>query len=224
MGILPAVGHLHDRGARLDPRAREREVELARLDEQARRGGRRGVGGQQRDGEREQRGAPHRTTFGRGIDAAARQHGAGVDAEPVGAEGGVEAAEVGRRAQVALRVERRQARELADHAAGRAGADDEADAGGAVVGADPFSSARRPNSDHTSVSTRSARPRASRSRWNANRLSAVSFRFCVSSVAWSAWVSHAPGALSVAQRIGRPAPSIAARPARRLGKRSSLCG
>src|SRR5207244_1235380 len=32
---------------------------------------------------------------------------------------------------------------------------------------DPFSFARRPNSDHTSVRTRSATPRASRSRWNA---------------------------------------------------------
>ena len=42
---------------------------------------------------------------------------------------------------------------------------------------DPFSSARRPNSDHTSVSTRSAIPRASRSRWNAYRLSAVILRF-----------------------------------------------
>ncbi len=32
---------------------------------------------------------------------------------------------------------------------------------------EPFSCARRPNSDQTSVSTRSATPRASRSRWNA---------------------------------------------------------
>ena len=65
--ILAAVGELDDRAAGLQLRAREREVELARLDEQARRrrprGGRGGERGEQREREAER--PPHRRIFGR---------------------------------------------------------------------------------------------------------------------------------------------------------------
>src|SRR3954468_16925223 len=89
---------------------------------------------------------------------------------------------------------------------------------------EPFSCARRPNSDHTSVRTRSASPRASRSRWKASSESHVSWRFLPSDFAWSACVSYAPGAETDAQRIGMPAESIAANPASRFGNASVVCG
>src|SRR5581483_753538 len=57
------------------------------------------------------------------------------------------------------------------------------------VPASPFSCARRPNSDHTCTRTRSARPRDSRSRWNASSESAVSCRPDARSFAWFECVS-----------------------------------
>src|SRR3954471_8011422 len=55
--------------------------------------------------------------------------------EPVAEQRAVEAAEVARGAQVAVGVELREPRELADHRARGARADPQADAGRAVVGA-----------------------------------------------------------------------------------------
>ena len=74
----------------------------------------------------------------------------------------------------------------------------------------PFSSPRRPNSDQTSVSTRSARPRASRSRWNASSVRAVRSSPSASACGWSECVSYSPGAVSATQRSGSFAASIAA--------------
>src|SRR5579872_5720705 len=59
-----------------------------------------------------------------------------VTVEPLRDQGAVDAAEVGGRNEVALTVEATlQAGVLADHSAAYARADEEADAGGAVVGA-----------------------------------------------------------------------------------------
>ena len=85
-GILAAVGQLHDRGARLELRAREREVELARLDEQARRA--RPRGGARRPRARAARARAARRASSHAPAAAVSRaprpaRRAGIDAEPV---------------------------------------------------------------------------------------------------------------------------------------------
>src|SRR5262245_31241032 len=72
VGVLALVRELHDRRSVLELGSGEREVELARLDEETCRCCRGDVAGDQGDRERgEQRGALHRTTFGRATLAPA---------------------------------------------------------------------------------------------------------------------------------------------------------
>ena len=77
------------------------------------------------------------------------------------------------------------------------------------VPCDSFASGRRPNSDHTTVSTRSATPRASRSAWKAVMLSDTSFSRSTCSVSCPSWVSKPP-LLNDITRVPNPAPSIRA--------------
>ena len=58
------------------------------------------------------------------------------------------------------------------------------------VPSEPFSSARRPNSDQTWTRTRPSMPRASRSAWNAASESATSFTPVSKVCAWPEWVSN----------------------------------
>src|SRR3954447_8230787 len=60
---------------------------------------------------------------------------------------------------------------------------------------------RRPNSDQTNVSTRSATPRASRSAWNVASASPTAPRSRSSVAAWPSWVSNSPSASTVATRM-----------------------
>ncbi len=83
----------------------------------------------------------------------------------------------------------------------------------------PFSAARRPNSDQTCTRTRSARPRASRSRWNASSESEVSWSPSVRAVGSSACVSYSPGAVSATQWSGRPAVKHRGKPSEPLRER-----
>ena len=63
--------------------------------------------------------------------------------------------------------------------------------------------ARRPNSLQTSVSTRPAMPRRSRSAGTRRAPSAICFAPSCSGPCWSAWVSYEPGPVSAAVRIGK---------------------
>ena len=106
---------------RLDRLPRERVAELLRDDLDARGRGRSG---------------DHRTSAGRENERGVRDHERRVDAEPLLEQRRIDAAEVGGRLHVAVLVEAvLQAGELADHLPVRARADQEADAGRAVVGA-----------------------------------------------------------------------------------------
>ena len=90
---------------------------------------------------------------------------------------------------------------------------------------EPFSRARRPNSDHTCMTTRSARPRASRSRWNASSDSLVSFSPSGQVVGLVVvGVEVARRRQSGPARIGTPAPSRPANARRRCGNSSPLLG
>ena len=117
-----------------DRLARREQHPLVGGDEHPRR--RRGVAG---GGERQQRGdgeqRPHLTSCGRATRAGVGDDARRVGAEPLLEQPRVDAAEVGRRAQVAVLVEHVEPRELADHPAGGARADQQPEPGGAVVGA-----------------------------------------------------------------------------------------
>ena len=87
-----------------------------------------------------------------------------------------------------------------------------------------FSAPRRPNSDQTWMSTRSAMPRASRSRWKASSESEASCRSRCSVVACVACVSKWPDRQRRRRCTGRPGASIAASPASRCGNGSVELG
>ena len=175
--VLAADRELDDRRARLDRRAREREAELGRLDEQP-RGAAACAGAasarEQRDAGRGASLEDHR------LPDAARvgQDGGGIDAEPVAAQRAVErrgSPTVARRLPAASSLSTPGNSPIIRPAARVPIRKPTPAAPWSVP--EPFSSARRPNSDHTSMSTRSASPRASRSRWKASSESNVSCRF-----------------------------------------------
>ena len=104
-------------------------------------------------GDRDQRAPDHLTSAGRANALRARDHRRRVVAEPLLEQRAVDAAEVGGRA-CRLPSSSRPSVSPGNSPTicpRRVRADQEADAGGAVVGAvEPFSLARRPNSDQTS--------------------------------------------------------------------------
>ena len=168
---------LDDRRPGLDRLARQHEAELAGHDLHARGRRRRRRSGDQR--------RPLKADDAR--DDARR-----VDAEPLLEQRGVDARGSRRsRAGCRPRRARSQARELADHRPCARVPIRNADAGGAVVGAVRAVLLRRGGRtpSRRATSTRSARPRASRSRWKASSESAVSLRPCASAPAWSECVS-----------------------------------
>ena len=90
-----------------------------------------------------------------------------VELQPLLEQRDVDGAEVGGRLEVAVGVERRRPGNSPTRCRRvREPIRNAAPAAPWSVPPEPFSCARRPNSDQTSVSTRSAIPRASRSRWN----------------------------------------------------------
>ena len=128
-----------------------------------------------------------RTAESRGL----RDHGSGIVAQPLLEQPAVNAAEVGCGAEVAVLVQPPQSRGTRRPSSPRACVPISIPSPAAPwsVPSEPFSSPRRPNSDQTCTSTRSARPRASRSRWKASRPSAVAFRFSARSAGWLSCVS-----------------------------------
>ena len=113
---------------------------------------------------------PHCSELVARESAGARDHGRRRPApNHCSMQRAVDAAEVDVLALVAVGVEVGQVGPLADHLSGRPRADQQRGPGGAVIGSVRSRSARarRPNSDHTCTSTRSASPRASRSAWKA---------------------------------------------------------
>ena len=161
--VLAVVDELHDRGAGLDRLAGEGIAELVGADLEPRRGG-------------EASGARARSRssriFGR-ANASARRDDRSRRRRRTTAR----AARVERRGSRRSRAGCRRSSSFARPGTRRSSGPFTREPirkpapGGAVVGAvrSRSPSARRPNSDQTWTSTRSASPRASRSRWNASR-------------------------------------------------------
>ena len=163
------------------------------------------------------------TSVGRAKALASGMIARGVGRATARASAAVDAAEVGGRLEVAVGVEpAREARELADHLAGGARADQERDAGGAVVGAGRGVLAARGGRTPTrrSVSTRSAiaarlEVALEGEQRVGGQLPSAAARALPPA---SACVSNSPGRGRARRSgIGRPAAIIAASPA-------SLCG
>ena len=116
----------------------------------------------------------------------------------------VDAAEVDRHREVVLGVELGQVRVVAQHAAAPRAcpAPRRRRRRRGRCRRSRSASGRRPNSDQTSVSTRSATPRASRSAWKAaSALADLAPAPLPRSSAWLSWVSKSPSASTVTARI-----------------------